>query len=365
MEPRRFMVFRAAFAGVPFGALEAATRRMDAGQEWTAALLGSAMDLRQLADQASREGRARSAAQAWLWTASTYQAASLGLHLVASGTPWWRSALRLRHRARLAYRRALALQPGLGRAVRLATPRGPVTGYLRLPATGPAPLVVLFNGLDSLCEVELHAFGEPLLARGMAVLALDLPAAFGARPRTPLFEVEAVAPALADWAARQPGLVARGLGALGVSFGGHLVARALAGEPRFVAGVAVSPNAGMDGPLMALERMRRMLSLSFNLRGDAEVEGLASRIHLGGLKAPEGRLLLLHMEQDRLFGPEHAEAFVAWGGSRVELRTWNAEHVGTSRVHEWLPQSVDWLLERIKAADPDVERTTNTWGARK
>ncbi len=361
------MVFRAAFAGVPYGALEAATLRMEEGVGWTPALLGAAMDLRRLATQAALEGRGQSAAQAWLWTASAYQAASLGLHLAAEGMPWWSGALRLRHRARMAYRRALALEPRLGRAVRIPTPRGPVGGYLRLPGPGPAPapVVVLFNGLDSVCEVELHAFAQPLLARGLAVLAVDLPAALGVRPRAPLFEVEQVAPALADWVARQPGLDARGgLGALGVSFGGHLVARALAGEPRFVAGVAVSPNAVFDGTLMAVERMRRMLALSFNLRDGHQLEALAARVHLGGLPVPEGRLLLLHMEQDRLFGPEHAEAFSSWGRAHVDVWAWNAEHVGTSRVHEWLPHAADWLLEHLESPSKTLERRANAWAAR-
>lgn len=349
MDPRRFMLFRVAFSGLPFGELEAACRRMDAGAEWAPAFERSARELGLLAARATREGRRGSAAQAWRWAASGFHAASLGLHLLGPGLPWRRPTLRLRRLAQGAYRRALRLDASMGQWVRVPTPRGDVGGYLRLPPRGPAPLVVVFNGLDSLCEVELHSFGDALLSRGLGVFAADLPAAFGMRPRAPVYAAEEVAPALADWAARQPGVLRGRLGAFGVSFGGHLVARALAGDPRFVAGVAVSPNATLDGPLIALERMRRMVALAFDLPEGAAVDALASAIRLEGLEPPEGALLVMHMEEDRLFGPEHAVAFLAWGGERVEMRSWQAEHVGTSRVHDWLPLAADWLHERIHA----------------
>ena len=364
MEPRRFMTFRAAFSGLPYGELEAATRRMNEGMAWTPAFHHSARELCRLAVSAARDGRRYSAAQAWLWTASAFHAASLGLHLPGGSACWRRQVLRLRGLARQAYRRALALDETLGAWVQVPTPRGAVGGYLRRPARGPSPLVVLFNGLDSLCEVELHAFGEALRARGLAVLAVDLPAAYGQRPRTPTFAVEAVASALADWAARQPGLAVGPLGAFGVSFGGHLAARALAGDPRFVAGVAVSPNATMGEPLLELERMRRMMALAFDLPEGAAIDALAARIHLQGLEAPQGTLLLFHMEEDQLFGPEHAAAFYAWGGSRVEVRCLHAEHVGTSRVHDWLPFAADWLHTHMMT-NLELEKAGKTWGTTK
>ncbi|MFY9823968.1 MAG: hypothetical protein WAM82_21500, partial [Thermoanaerobaculia bacterium] len=73
----------------------------------------------------------------------------------------------------------------------------------------------------------------------------------------------------------------------------------------------------------------------------------AAEVRLDGLPAPAGRLLVLHMERDELFGPQHCAAIAEWGGGRVEVRRDVAEHVGTSRIHCWLPEVCDWFAAEL------------------
>jgi hypothetical protein len=207
--------------------------------------------------------------------------------------------------------------------------------------------VALFNGLDSISEVEMHAFGDRMLGRGFAVLALDLPAGLSSRPRAPLLAVETVAPGLADRLEAETGVP---LAAFGVSFGGQLAARALAGDRRFRAAVAVSTGAWLDPRHLAVPRIRAMVRFAFALDGDAGLGPLVEASRITALPPPAGRLLVLHMGGDTLFGPEHSRAVARWGGGGSEMWRLEAEHVGTSRIHVWLPEVCDWLDQAATAA---------------
>lgn len=357
MDRLEFLTHRAAFSGLPFGEWHAALAALRQGWEWLDCFRQAAQRLRGLAHRAEVAGRFVAAAQAWQWVACAYQTATFALHFEPETSAGLRTLSRLRYLARFAYLRALKLDPCLGRPVTIAAGAVTIHGYLRLPARPTMPLVVLLNGLDSVCEVELHAFGTWLHSRGFGTLALDLPAALTARPRTPCFAVERLAPAVADWAAQQPGLASRPLGAFGVSFGGHLVARLLAGDPRFTAGVAVSPAARLGRQELQAPRIRRMFAWTFDLADEAALLHKAGSIHLDQLPSPSGRLLLYQMDRDHLFGPEHAEGLLAWGRDRVEVRRLCAEHVGTSLIHHWLPEACDWLGGQLSPA----ERRPELW----
>lgn len=353
MDTVEFLTHRVAFAGLPFGELRAALGRVESGTPWGRSLGASGRSLRRLAHARQSAGAAASSTDAWLWAASAYQAASLELHLEAAPDGRLRRAGRFRSLARACYRRALAADPGLGRSIRLPCAGGEVHGYLRLPPCRPRLAVVLFNGLDSICEAEMHAFGTWMLRRGFAVLALDLPAGLSVRPRRPLLEVEQAAPAVADWLEAELGSVPQG--AFGVSFGGHLVARALSGEPRFRAGVAVSCGAWMSPELLKVPRMRAMVRFAFAADDERQLQAVARAAAVNRLPPPRGRLLVLHMEDDALFGPEHLPALLRWGGSRVEVRRLAAEHVGTSKVHVWLPEACDWLERSLIPTAKEVD----------
>lgn len=340
MDMVTFLTHRARLSGVPAGALALAADRHAAGGAWGRSLAGDARVLRRQAAAAEGGDGGAVVAATWLGAARSYQAASLEMHLRADPLAALHRMRRLRGLARACYRRALAREPRLARTVALQWPDGEITGYLRAPEAAPRLVVALVNGLDSICEVELHAFGDWFLARGFAVLALDLPACTGRSPRRPVLDVERAAPAVADWLAeRFPGTR---IAAFGVSFGGHLVARLLAGEPRFAAGVAVSPFASFDPALLSSPRMATMFRFVFDVEGRAARQ-FAEAARVDRLPAPQGRLLVLQMAHDALFGLEHATSFQHWGDERVEVWSIDGEHVGSSCAVHWLPDVCAWL----------------------
>jgi len=300
-----------------------------------------------MARRAELAGDMEWAAEAWRWTACAYHAASLGFHFGTNGHNDRREIVRMRRMAHAAYLRAVRSDPCLARPVWIRCGESFIGGYLRLARKRRSAAVVLFNGLDSICEVEMHAFGDWLLTRGLSVLSLDLPSGLFVTPRQPHLAVEALAPSIADWIATQPTLKPHSIGAFGVSFGGHLVARVLSGDPRFRAGVAVSPAAWMTTKELAHGRVRLMFSIAFDLHSEVEVQALAEKIQISRVGPPRGRLLFYNMEHDELFGAEHKEAYIAWAGPTIDVRSYSAEHVGTSCVHSWMPEACAWLNHEL------------------
>jgi dienelactone hydrolase len=345
MKTIEFLQYRAAFAGIPFGELQTVMSNVEMGEDWMQSCCRIARGLRKVAEQSELAGRKVSAAQTWRWAASTYHIASFGFH-IEPGRFSLKKVIKLRRLARLAYLRAIENEPQKISSVSIACNDTFINGYLRRPSAAKTPLIVLLNGLDSMCEVELHTFGTWLLERNLAVLAVDLPSSFSSKPRHPRFDMENLAASIADWAESQS-FEAGKLGAFGVSFGGHLVARLMAGDSRFRSGVAVSPSAWISRRELQVERLRGMFAWSFALQTLTEIDDLSSLIRLDGLPKPEGNLLILQMEKDELFGPEHINAFQNWGAESVSIRRRRAEHVGTSQIHYWLPEVCDWLQESL------------------
>jgi len=74
---------------------------------------------------------------------------------------------------------------------------------------------------------------------------------------------------------------------------------------------------------------------------------MADNADISRVPPPRGQLLFYSMEQDELFGADHTQAYSDWGNSHVTLRNCCAEHVGTSRIHSWLPEECAWLNHEL------------------
>ena len=95
-------------------------------------------------------------------------------------------------------------------------------------------------GLDSTKE-EIHAYAEPFLARGIAVLAIDGPGQGEAEYEIPICgDYERAATAVVDWIEGRKDLNAQKIGIWGVSLGGYYAPRAAAYEKRIKACIALS-----------------------------------------------------------------------------------------------------------------------------
>lgn len=153
------------------------------------------------------------------------------------------------------YRRMLdTFQRGVAlsgeRVIRVEIPyAGTHLAALFVPAegvTGPQPVLVQVNGLDSMKEMK-YRVGLPawLARRGVASLIVDQPGsgeALRLQGLTARFDSEHWASRVVDWLETRADIDARRIGLEGVSLGGYFCPRAVAFEPRFAAGVCWGAN---------------------------------------------------------------------------------------------------------------------------
>jgi hypothetical protein len=125
--------------------------------------------------------------------------------------------------------------------------------------TGPAPIVVIMNGLDSTKEMLYKSvMGTMFARRGLHALFIDQPGTGEAlrlhgMPAVPNTEVWASK--VVDWLVQHPAVDPSRIGALGVSLGGYYCPRAVAFEPRFACGAVWGAN--HDWREVQLARLRR------------------------------------------------------------------------------------------------------------
>jgi dienelactone hydrolase len=101
---------------------------------------------------------------------------------------------------------------------------------------GRIPVVVAIPGMDSFKEASVALYGDPLLSRGVAVLAVDGPGQY----ECPLLGVymtienwEATGQACMNWLLRRPEVDPRRISISGRSFGSFAATIAASNEPRF------------------------------------------------------------------------------------------------------------------------------------
>ncbi|MCD2172370.1 alpha/beta hydrolase family protein [Rhizobium sp. C4] len=112
--------------------------------------------------------------------------------------------------------------------------------------SGPQPLLVQVNGLDSTKEMKfLVGLPRWLAKRGIASLIVDQPGTGEALRLHDLkarFDSEHWASRVVDWLETQPDVDPKRIGMEGVSLGGYYCPRAVAFEPRFACGVVWGAN---------------------------------------------------------------------------------------------------------------------------
>ena len=118
--------------------------------------------------------------------------------------------------------------------------------YTRGEGTGPRPVVVYCNGLDS-CKELLYwsRLPEALARRGISTLCVDQPgsgealrlAGLPVDPHSEHWASRAI-----DWLETQPDADPKRIGMVGISLGGHFAPRAVAYEPRFASGACWGAN---------------------------------------------------------------------------------------------------------------------------
>jgi hypothetical protein len=188
--------------------------------------------------------------------------------------------------------------------------------------TGPAPLLVIVNGLDSTKEMVYRAglFPQLLAKRGISTLFLDQPGtgeALRLHGMTAVVETEQWASKVVDYLELRPEVDPERIGLMGVSLGGYYCPRAVAFEPRFALGVVWGANHNwgeVQKRRLAREGERPVPHYWDHVRwvwGASSMEEfmtIAERVHLNGvMQNINVPFLVTHGEADRQIGLEYAQ----------------------------------------------------------
>jgi dipeptidyl aminopeptidase/acylaminoacyl peptidase len=221
-----------------------------------------------------------------------------------------------------------------------------IAGILRKPNSGKSPVLIMAPGLDSTKE-ELHAYEEPFLARGIAVLAIDGPGQGEAEYDIPICgDYERAARAVVDWIEERNDLDSRRIAIWGVSLGGYYAPRAAAYEKRIRACIALSGPFEWDRIWDGLPELTRE---TFRVRSHAanETEARANAKKLT-MKEAAVRItcpiFIVTGRQDRLVPASHAEQLAKSVSGPVELLiVEDGGHNANNRPYRYRSRTADWL----------------------
>lgn len=326
-----------------------------------------------LADQLTDQAQAMESAGRNLSAGQTYTRAANYLinaeRMQAAGSP-----------SRVAtYRRCLEL---LERAFSLADP---LTSRVAVPyeettlpayftqapatASGPAPVMIMFNGLDSTKEhIYCSGHGTELAARGISTLMVDTPGtgeALRLQGLTSRIDTEKWAAACVDYLESRDDVDDSKIGLVGWSLGGYYAPRAAAFEKRLALVVAWGANHDWG----AVQRRRRNregerpiphywehvlwvwgyddVDVFLDFADGVKLDGVVEKITVP--------FLILHGENDRQIPLQYAHRTFdqAVNSPKRELRVFTegeggAEHIGLDHLPYVSSFVADWVAETFE-----------------
>ena len=250
------------------------------------------------------------------------------------------------------YTTALPLMRPSGERVAIPFEAKTIYGVLRRPSTAKErqPVLIMAPGLDSTKE-ELHAYEEPFLARGIAILAIDGPGQGEAEYEIPIAgDYERAARAVCDWIEKRADLDATRMGMWGVSLGGYYAPRATAYEKRIKACIAIS------GPFEWKEIWGALPGLTreaFRVRSHcaSEAEALRNAATLTMAEAAPRiacPIFIVSGREDRLVPADHAERLAKTVSGPVDLLVVeDGGHNANNRPYRYRSLTADWLADRF------------------
>ncbi len=249
------------------------------------------------------------------------------------------------------YDAALAFIRFPGEKVEIPFGKQTLKGILRRPeGNKKPPVLIMAPGLDSTKE-ELHAYEEPFLARGMAVLAIDGPGQGEAEYEIPICgDYERAASAVVDWLEKRQDIDGKNIAIWGVSLGGYYAPRAAAYEKRLRACIALS------GPFEWSEiwgELPELTRRTFQVRSHARDEkeafektrALSMKDAARNITCP---IFIVAGRQDRLVPAAHAERLAKSVSGPVELlMVEDGGHNANNRPYRYRSRTADWLAAQF------------------
>ena len=222
---------------------------------------------------------------------------------------------------------------------------------LRKPSSSPnPPVLVMAPGLDSTKE-EIHAYEEPFLSRGIAVLAFDGPGQGEAEYEIPICgDYERAAKAVVDWIEGRKDLDQERIGIWGVSLGGYYAPRAAAYEKRIKACIALSGPFDWERIWDGLPELTRE---TFRVRSHSKDEVQARAVARTLTMNEAARHItcptfIVTGRQDRLVPAAHAEQLAGAVSGPVELLiVEDGGHNANNRPYRYRSRTADWLAAQF------------------
>jgi len=272
-------------------------------------------------------------------------------------------------RARDAFDRSTGLGQLNRERVEISLAQGTMPAlFTRAAGTGPQPVVVYCNGLDS-CKELLWWSGLPeaLARRGVATLCVDQPGSGEALrlqglpvdPHSENWASKAV-----DWLQQRTDVDARRIGMTGISLGGHFAPRAVAFEPRFAAGAVWGAN--HNWAEVQQRRLKREgenpvphywahVMWAFGATSMEQFLARAADMHLNGvmerIRVP---FLVTHGAKDRQISIDYARQSYEQltNAPRRELKIFTereggVEHVGADNMSYARDYIADWFAQAL------------------
>ena len=329
-------------------------------QEWAA----MADTIAALADKADAEGRKITAGDHYMHAGNYYYSAERMIPPGELRLSYYKKAIRCYHAAikRLYPNVEHVDVPYQGKAL--------AAFFMKAPGvTGPAPTVVVVNGMDNCKEMSVIFAGLEFAKRGISTLAVDGPGqgeTLRLRGIPGRFDYELAGTAAFDYLSGRPEVDANKIAIMGYSFGGYYSARIASFEKRYAAGISLSAanwdmytwqlnaqkNRAAGKPGHANPFQWRWVMGAKDENDELEI---AKKFSLAGvaqnITCP---YLVTHGQNDKVIKVEEApKLFEAIGSKNKQLKIFSAEEGGAEHAHvDNRPLGVgfaaDWLVSALK-----------------
>jgi dienelactone hydrolase len=331
--------------GTSYSDFQATMARITAWEDWCREWGRTGQYYERLAEDAEQAGHRVTAGEAWRRAALCWH---WGKFVFVDDLDQQRAA---HDRTVACFRRGAATLSPPAQPVRVPYQNTTLAAYLRIPGTPGAkpPVVIMMPGLDSVKE-ELQATAEYMLARGLAVIAIDGPGQGEAEYELPIEPAyERVATAVADYLEGRDDIDPARIGGFGVSLGGYYAARAAAYEPRIKAAVAL---AGPYQWSLDWDILPPQTRATFQRRSGATTEAQA-REKLSKLTLEPAAalittpLLVAAGGRDRLVPTYHAERLAREAPGAELMLDPDGSHGLTNHAFESRSKMADWLAAHL------------------
>ncbi len=241
--------------------------------------------------------------------------------------------------------------------------------FMKAPVAGPAPTVVIVNGMDNCKEMSIFFAGLEFARRGMHTLAMDGPGqgeTLRLRGIHSRYDYEVPGGAAFDWLAKRAEVDTKRVAIMGYSFGGYYSARIAAFEKRYAAGISLSAlhwdlaawqtrikEKNQSDP-KAVAQSNFQFQWVVNAPTVDDAIGIARKFSLKDVaKDISCPYLVTHGGNDRVVPVENApKLFDAIGSKRKALKIFSTEEGGAEHAHVdnrqvGIDYAADWLAENL------------------